>query len=124
MPLKKPKKIPTNPGIYIFSRGTKPLYVCKALNLKKRVVSYFQKSNGLPPKIQKMLGEATALNFIETGSEIEALIKEAELIKKYRPKYNSLMRDDKNYFFVGITKEDFPRVFVTHQPRQKALGTR
>jgi len=116
MSLKKPKRISNRPGVYIFSYGSKPLYVGKAINLKKRVVSYFRKSDGLPPKIQKMLGEATTLKSIETGSEIEALIKEAELIKRYRPKYNSLMRDDKNYFFVGITKENFPRIFITHQP--------
>lgn len=112
----KPKKIPRNPGIYIFAEGSKPLYVGKALNLKNRVSQYFQNSSRLPAKIQKMLGEATSLKFIEAASEIEALIKEAELIKKFRPKYNALMRDDKNYFFVGITKEEFPRVFVTHQP--------
>ena len=88
----------------------------KALNLKKRLASYFRKSADLPPKIQKMLGEATRLQTLTTGSEIEALIKEAELIKRYRPKYNSLMRDDKNYFFVGITQEAFPRIFTTHQP--------
>lgn len=64
-----------------------------------------------------MLSEATKLDWIETESEIEALIKEAELIKKYRPKYNYLMRDDKSYFFVGVTREKFPRIFITHQPK-------
>ncbi len=121
MPLEKPKKIPTKPGIYVFARGSKPLYVGKALNIKKRVTSYFRKGDGLAAKIRLMLAEATSLKFIETFSEIEALLKETELIKRHRPKYNILMRDDKNYFYVGITKEEFPRVFVTHQPLKAEL---
>lgn len=63
-----------------------------------------------------MLRDATSLDLIETSSEVDAFLKEAELIKKYKPKYNILLRDDKNYFFVGISKEKFPRVFITHQP--------
>ncbi|OHA09234.1 MAG: hypothetical protein A3B37_03410 [Candidatus Sungbacteria bacterium RIFCSPLOWO2_01_FULL_59_16] len=114
--LTEPKKIPTSAGVYIFRHDKTPLYIGKAANLKLRLASYFRNQTALPFKIQKMLREATRLEMIETESEIEALIKEAELIKKYRPKYNSLMRDDKNYFFVGITKEDFPRIFTTHQP--------
>ena len=61
--------------------------------------------------------EATELEWIETESEIEALLKEAEFIKKYHPKYNILMRDDKHYFYVVITREEFPRIFITHQPQ-------
>lgn len=112
----KQGKNPPLPGVYIFRRGRVPLYIGKALNLKKRLASYFRGQNRMPARIQKMLGEATGLETIGTKSEIEALIKEAELIKRHRPKYNVLMRDDKNYFFVGITREQFPRIFVTHQP--------
>ena len=61
--------------------------------------------------------QAKKIGFIKTDSEIWALILEANLIKKYQPKYNVVWRDDKNYFFVGITKEDFPRIFITHQPK-------
>ncbi len=116
--------IPTLSGVYIFRRRKIPLYIGKAANLKQRLASYFQKSSKLPIKIQKMLAEATRLETIKTASEVEALIKEAELIKKYHPKYNILMRDDKNYFYVGITKEEFPRIFITHQPHQEATGSR
>src|SRR3989338_5253242 len=109
------KKIPINPGVYTFrSRGGIPLYIGKASNLRKRLVSYWRRN--VSDKIKMMLAEATKVDWIETGSEIDALIKEAELIKAYITKYNILMRDDKNYFCVGITKEKFPRIFITHQP--------
>lgn len=115
---RKPTKIPISAGVYIFRRNTLPLYIGKAANLRQRLASYFRERAELPMKIQRMLEEATRLETIETASEIEALIKEAELIKKYRPKYNLLMRDDKSYFYIGITKEPFPRIFITHEPRQ------
>src|SRR3989344_8602597 len=111
--------IPEVSGVYIFHKANQYLYIGKAANLKKRLSSYFRKNVG--GKTKEMLHEATKLEWIETTSEVEALIKEAELIKKYRPKYNYLMRDDKNYFFVGVTKEEFPRIFLTHQP---ILGSR
>lgn len=110
--------------MYIFRRGKMPLYVGKAANIRKRLVSYFRKPTELSPKIQKMLREATSIAFEKTASEVEALIREAELIKKFRPRYNVLMRDDKNYSFVGITRESYPRIFVTHQPRTEGLGDR
>ncbi len=122
--LTKQKKITDAAGVYIFRRRQTPLYIGKAANLKQRLASYFQKRAQLPMKIQKMLQEATRLETIQTASEVEALIKEAELIKKYRPKYNLLMRDDKSYFYVAITKEEFPRIFVTHQPRSQGTGGR
>lgn len=114
--LNRSKTFPTYPGVYIFRRGSTPLYVGKALNLKKRLASYFARAEGQTPKVKRMLDEATSLKFIRTASEIEALLKEAELIKKWHPKYNILMRDDKNYFYVAITRETYPRIFVTHQP--------
>lgn len=113
--MQKPKQIPTKSGVYIF-RGAqqKPLYIGKAGNLKKRLASYWLKNAS--SKTQRLVREATSLAWQETESEIEALILEARLIKQYVPKYNVLMRDDKNYFFVGITREEFPRIFITHQP--------
>ena len=114
--VKKPKHIPTSAGVYIFKKtdGT-PLYVGKAGNLKNRLVFYFSRSPK-SPRLQKLLVEAKKLEIVEAESEIAALIREAELIKKHLPKYNVLMRDDKNYFYAGITDEKFPRIFLTHQP--------
>lgn len=118
----RPKNISRNAGVYIFRRGRIPLYVGKAANLRQRVASYFAQDGGRTPKVKRMLEEATRLETVETASEIEALIREAELIKKYRPKYNLLMRDDKSYFYVAISREQFPRIFITHEPRQMVPG--
>ncbi|MBI3627304.1 MAG: UvrB/UvrC motif-containing protein [Candidatus Sungbacteria bacterium] len=116
--LKKPKTIPTHPGVYIFKRKKTPLYVGKAANLKKRVSAYFK----IPPaggrgwKVSQLIQEATSIEFIKTASEIEALILESENIKKHLPKFNILMRDDKNYLYIAVTKDEFPRFYFTHQP--------
>jgi len=98
-------KLPQAIGLYAFSDGKKILYIGKAVNIKKRIKQH-----------KELVGLVTKVGYIETDSEIKALIQEANLIKKYQPKYNVVWRDDKNYFYVGITKEDFPRVFITHQP--------
>lgn len=111
--VKKPQNIPKTPGVYRFWKKHTLLYIGKAENLKNRLGSYFQKNGGA--KAEELLREATKVDWIETASEIEALIKEAELIKFHIPKYNIVMRDDKNYFYVGFTKELFPRIFLTHQ---------
>src|SRR3989338_6281479 len=111
---KLPKKAPNTPGVYIFRRGKIAIYVGKAENLRKRLASYFRKNAGA--KVESLREEATRLEWNELSSDIEALIKESELIKKYRPKYNILMRDDKNYFYVGFSQDEFPKIFITHQP--------
>jgi excinuclease ABC subunit C len=110
--------IPNSPGVYFFRDAEgKILYIGKAGNLKERLRSYFMVSaNHTPAKIQ-MLEVAESLSWQEVESEIGALVLEAYLIKKHLPKYNILMRDDKNYFFVGFSKEKFPRVTLTHQPK-------
>ncbi len=114
------KKIPASPGIYIFSgKAGKVLYIGKAVNTRNRIKSYF-KDKMENSRIQAMVNSATKLKFIETDSEIEALILESQYIKKYKPKFNVVMRDDKQYFFVSITKEDFPKIFLTHQKGKKA----
>jgi len=112
--VKKPRVIPNDPGVYIFRRGDTPIYVGKAAVLKNRVSSYFKKNPGW--KVEELRREATRLEFIKTPSEIEALIKESELIKKYTPKFNVLMRDDKSYTYIGVTSGQFPRFFFSHQP--------
>ena len=118
----KIENLPKVPGVYALKKGAKLLYIGKAGNLKERIKQH-----------KELLSLAKQIGYIKTGSEfaepsahltshpasqgstIEALILEANLIKKYKPKYNVVWRDDKNYFFVGITKEDFPRIFLTHQ---------
>lgn len=109
--------IPQTPGVYFFrDRKNRILYIGKAANLRARVSSYFLKSAKLEPAKQRMLGEADHLTWEETETEITALLLEASLIKKHAPPYNIVMRDDKQYLFVGFTKEKFPRIFFTHQP--------
>ena len=110
------KLIPTDPGVYIFCRGRTILYVGKALNLRKRVASYFRKN--ISGKVSALRNEADCLEFIPLRSEIEALLKEAELIKQHIPKFNILLRDDKNYAYITITDEMYPKIFVSHQPER------
>lgn len=113
--------VPPTPGVYFFKAADgKILYIGKAGNLKARVSSYFAASRDVGRAKEKMLREARILDWREVGSEIEALILEAALIKRHAPPYNILMRDDKNYAFVGFTKETFPRILVTHQPLREA----
>ena len=118
------KKIPALPGVYFFkdSRG-KIMYIGKAANLRSRIGSYFNKSASLNADKSAMLEKAAEIDWQICDSEIEALVLEARLIKRHRPKYNVLMKDDKNYFFVGITKEEWPRVFITHQPFARAQNS-
>ncbi|MBI3630935.1 MAG: UvrB/UvrC motif-containing protein [Candidatus Sungbacteria bacterium] len=111
--VKKPKAIPNSPGVYIFKQRKTPIYIGKAADLKKRLASYFRRSAG--DKVSRLRSEATALEWIQTSSEIEALIREAELVKRHVPKFNVLLRDDKSYFYVAFTREVFPRVFIVHK---------
>jgi len=109
-------QLPKSSGVYVFKKDRGFLYIGKASNLKERVKNHFSQPayrDGL------FINQVSKVGFLKTDSEIEALILEANLIKKYQPKYNVIWRDDKNYFYVGITKEDFPRIFITHQPKQK-----
>src|SRR3989344_2954271 len=110
------KTIPYSPGVYFFrDRTGAVIYVGKAQNLKMRVNSYFTMGGGDDVRKQAMLKEAASVDWQELNSNIEALIREAELIKKLKPKYNVVLRDDKNYFYVGFTRGAFPRLFITHQ---------
>ena len=121
MPLqeKQIKEIPLEPGVYLFKdKDGKVIYVGKSARLRARVRSYFLRSTHFYNSAKvKMLSEIRAVEIIETKSEIEALVKEAELIKRLKPRFNHLMRDSKNYVFVAITKEDWPRIYTTHQPQ-------
>jgi excinuclease ABC subunit C len=115
----KISQFPKTPGVYFFLARRSPkgegwkkdgvfIYIGKAINLRDRVKQH-----------QDLLALVEKIGYIETGSEIEALILEAKLIKKYQPKYNTAWRDDKNYFYVVSTKEDFPKVLITHQPKSE-----
>ncbi|TSD03043.1 MAG: excinuclease ABC subunit C, partial [Parcubacteria group bacterium Greene0714_36] len=106
--LGKPPTIPHTPGVYLFKKGSALLYIGKALDLKKRLSSYFRVRVG--DKVRRLRTEATSVEWSETASDIEALIREAQLIRRYAPTYNVLMRDDKSYLYVAITREQFPRV--------------
>jgi excinuclease ABC subunit C len=111
--------IPQTPGVYFFRNSKKEiLYIGKAANIRSRLSSYFVSSAVLSAAKKRMLLEAEYITWQDTPSEIEALIVEANLIKKHLPPYNIVMRDDKQYLFVGFTREPFPRIIFTHQPIQ------
>lgn len=115
--LEKVKSFPLSPGVYIMKsdQGT-VLYVGKAVSLKKRVRSYFSSNNSL--KTSALLENVYDIEFIECHSQAQALILEAALIKEKKPKYNVALRDDKSYPFIEITREQFPRVFLS-RPKEK-----
>ena len=104
------------PGVYLFRDSTgKVLYVGKAKNLRNRVRSYFQSGKNLDPKTQVMVDKIRDLETIIVDNELEALVLESNLIKKYKPRYNVNLRDDKSYPYIRITNEPFPRIFVTRK---------
>lgn len=109
--------LPEKPGVYIMKDGQKKIiYVGKAVVLKNRVRSYFQSSKNHSPKVRALVAKIEDFEYIITGSEIEALILECNLIKKHRPKYNISLKDDKSYPYVKVTlNEPFPRVYVTRK---------
>ncbi|CUU37741.1 Excinuclease ABC subunit C [Armatimonadetes bacterium GXS] len=116
----KLKTLPKQPGCYIFKDAQGAvLYVGKAVNLRQRVRSYFQKSAQQTPKVARMVRRIADLEWIVTDSELEALILECNLIKQHRPPYNVLMRDDKSYPYLCLTLgEKFPRLLVTRRVRK------
>lgn len=112
---KNPDNLPNKPGVYIFKDiHEKILYVGKAKSLKKRVKSYF-KDELDSPKTQILMRQFHSLEYIITDTEKEALILESNLIKKYLPRYNIRLKDDKRYPYVKITHEDFPRIMITRR---------
>ena len=109
--------LPENPGVYLMKNSLgEIIYVGKAKILKNRVRQYFQNSKNHSEKVRAMVKNIAEFEYIVTDSEMEALILECNLIKKYSPKYNILLKDDKFYPFIKITtNEDFPKVFVTRK---------
>lgn len=111
------KKLPDKPGVYLHKdKLGHVIYVGKAVSLKNRVRQYFQSQTNMPPKVRAMVANIEEFEYITTDSEMEALILECNLIKKYMPKYNVLLRDDKTYPYIKVTvKEDFPRILKTRR---------
>jgi len=113
------RSAPKDPGIYIFRQDKISLYVGKAANLRDRLKSYLPVGRqGLKitdSKTQSLHEEATKLSYITLRSDIEALIEESKLIKKLEPKYNILWRDDKSYLYVALTRQSYPKIFITHK---------
>lgn len=117
------KNLPEDPGVYIMKDKTgKVIYVGKAKILKNRVRQYFQNTERHPPKVAAMVSHVDTFEYILTDSELEALILECNLIKKYRPYYNILLKDDKNYPYIKVTtNEEYPRIrFVRRMQKDGA----
>ncbi|WMJ78228.1 MULTISPECIES: excinuclease ABC subunit UvrC [unclassified Sedimentibacter] len=113
------KKMPDNPGVYqMKNKFGEIIYVGKAKNLKKRVRQYFQSKNHAP-KIEAMIRNIAEFEYIIVDNEVEALILEANLIKKYRPKYNTILRDDKQYPYIKISvQEKYPRIYKVREVKK------
>ena len=109
------KKLPGRPGVYIMHDAHDDIiYVGKAISLKNRVRQYFQSSRGKSAKILQMVERIRRFEYIVTDSELEALVLECNLIKEHRPKYNTMLKDDKTYPFIKVTLgEDYPRVLFS-----------
>ncbi len=114
------KKLPENPGVYLMKDENEHIiYVGKAIVLKNRVRQYFQNSANHTTKIKKMVSQIRSFETIMTDTELEALILECNLIKKHRPKYNTMLKDDKMYPYIKVTvNEDFPRVLFTREMKK------
>lgn len=111
------KKLPAKPGVYLMhDERDAIIYVGKAVSLKNRVRQYFQSSRNKGVKIEQMVTHICRFEYIITDSELEALVLECNLIKEHRPKYNTMLMDDKAYPFIKVTvQEDFPRVLLARQ---------
>jgi excinuclease ABC subunit C len=111
------KKLPDSPGVYIMKDKDKNIiYIGKAKILKNRVRQYFQSSKHHSPKVQSMVANIAEFEYIVTDSELEALVLECNLIKKHKPRYNILLKDDKHYPYIKVTmNEEYPRIVITRK---------
>ena len=114
------KKLPGKPGVYIMHDDKDEIiYVGKAVSLKNRVRQYFQSSRNKGVKIEQMVSRIQRFEYIVTDSELEALVLECNLIKEHRPRYNTMLKDDKSYPFIKVTvSEDFPRVLFSRSMKK------
>ncbi len=114
------KKIPAKPGVYWFKNSqNKVLYVGKAISLRSRIRQYFR--DPVDIKTEKMIAKAEGVDWTETTSEILASILEAKLIKQYQPKYNVQLKDGKRHLYLGITKDEYPRIKPVRRPELEDL---
>ena len=114
------KKLPARPGVYIMHDASDAIiYVGKAISLKNRVRQYFQTSRNKGVKIERMVTQIARFEYIITDSELEALVLECNLIKEHRPKYNTMLKDDKSYPFIRVTvEEDYPRILFARKMKK------
>ena len=114
------KKLPGRPGVYLMHDETDQIiYVGKAISLKNRVRQYFQSSRNKGVKIEQMVTHIRRFEYIVTDSELEALVLECNLIKEHRPKYNTMLMDDKAYPFIKVTTgEEYPRIMLARQMKK------
>ena len=114
------KKLPGKPGVYLMHDAQDSIiYVGKAISLKNRVRQYFQPSRNVSPKIERMISQIDHFEYIITDSEVEALVLESNLIKEHKPKYNTMLKDDKGYPFIKATVgEDYPRLLFSRQQKK------
>jgi excinuclease ABC subunit C len=111
--------LPNRPGVYLYKNAAgEPIYIGKAKSLRQRVRSYFQPAAQHPPRIARMVAEVADLELIVVGSEMEALILESNLIKRERPRYNVVLRDDKHFPYLKLSvRDDYPRVSLVRRAR-------
>ena len=114
------KKLPSQPGVYLMHNAKDEIiYVGKAVNLKNRVRQYFQSSRNKTAKIERMVSHIARFEYIVTDSELEALVLECNLIKEHRPRYNTMLKDDKTYPYIKVTvQEEFPRVLFSRDMKK------
>ena len=110
-------RLPDRPGVYLYKDAkAQVIYVGKAASLRSRVRSYFQESRPHDAKTDSLVRQITDLEYIVTDNELEALMLEANLVRKHRPRYNIILRDDKHYPFLKLTTdEEFPRLLVARR---------
>lgn len=107
-------KLSSTPGVYIFWKNKKPIYIGKSVNLKSRLTSYLNLN--LDRKTKKLMSETESVSIIKVFSELESLLLEAKLIRKFKPFYNIVAKDDKRPLYIVITKDEFPRVISSRKP--------
>lgn len=113
------KKLPGSPGVYLMHNARDEIiYVGKAISLRNRVRQYFRKSTVKTAKIEQMVSNISYFEYIVTDSELEALILECNLIKKHRPRYNTMLKDDKSYPYIKVTNEDYPRIMFSRDMKK------
>lgn len=117
--IQKAKTLPQSPGVYIMKdKINNIIYIGKSKSLRNRVISYFQNNKNHTPKIKELVGNIHSLDYIETDTELEALLLESKLIKEKKPMYNRLLKNPKRYIFIKITLEEkFPKIIMTYETK-------